>query len=149
MKACESISHVELVYWVPILLVQPIYEECRNVLYLNLLLQNIFDGFSYLRILADHLLNTILRALTCGDVSLANNFGLLPLIEFHREIAELLLVEGAIFVIDIVLNLCQHILKPEIGRMALLEWDLAKVELGQNRLLGKRIYGKMLSWPQL
>ena len=80
---------------------------------------------------------------------MANNFGLLPLIEFHREIAELLLVEGAIFVIDIVLNLCQDILKPEIGRMALLKRYPAKLELGQNWLLGERIYGKMLSWPQL
>ena len=80
-----SIVHVELVDWIPTLLIQPIVEDNWYILNENLVLDNMINGSGNQWILTHYFLN-ILRAFASGYISLANIFNFLPLVEFFREI---------------------------------------------------------------
>ena len=80
-----SIVHVELVDWIPTLLIQPIVKDNRYILNENLVLDNMIYGSGNQWILTNYFL-AILRAFASGYISLANIFNFLPLVEFFREI---------------------------------------------------------------
>ena len=80
-----SIVHVELVDWIPTLLIQPIVKDNRYILNENLVLDNMIYGSGNQWILTNYFL-AILRAFACGYISLANIFNFLPLVELFREI---------------------------------------------------------------
>ena len=80
-----SIVHVELVDWIPTLLIQPIVKDNRYILNENLVLDNMIYGSGNQWILTNYFL-AILRAFASGYISLANIFNFLPLVELFREI---------------------------------------------------------------
>ena len=80
-----SIVHVELVDWIPTLLIQPIVKDNRYILNENLVLNNVIYGSGNQWILTNYFL-AILRAFASGYISLANIFNFLPLVELFREI---------------------------------------------------------------
>ena len=80
-----SIVHVELVDWIPTLLIQPIVEDNRYILNENLVLDNMIYGSGNQWILTNYFL-AILRAFASRYISLANIFYFLPLVELFREI---------------------------------------------------------------
>ena len=114
-----SIVHVELVDWIPTLLIQPIVKDNRYILNENLVLDNMIYGSGNQWILTNYFL-AILRAFASGYISLANIFNFLPLVELFREIVQFLLVECAVFTVYVVLNLSQNIFNSVISSMTLL-----------------------------